>query len=406
MNKTIDRCPHCGSSDLEVLVEIEKYSYLIRPAEFESIWRTVPMTVGICHSCGTSMQLLPPDREALDEIYSKYYGSYPTFASDPEMDERHREFMEFLIASGVPMSGHALEIGSYDGRFLAKLQSAGMTVHGCDPNAAAAEEAERAFGVKTTLAYFTPDTFPADSFDFVSARLVLEHVTDPDVFLGGLQKVIRTGGYVALEVPDCGLVMAEGAPFWMYEHPNYFTASSLLRGMQRHGFDGTVTSHRGILRAVCRNTGEASLPTGSAAADIALAHDFRQKYRTYVASYDAVLAEVRRQGLRMAVYGTGNYFTNLISSTSLDQSEIVAIYDSNPKKWNIEIEGLGLPITSPDNVGSDGAGVILLASASYRGMLDRIEPYLDQGGRALLPFPTPVLYQPSAGDAKLVAAGI
>ncbi len=187
-----------------------------------------------------AMQLLPPDREALDEIYSKYYGSYPTFASDPEMDERHREFMEFLVAAGVPMSGHALEIGSYDGRFLARLQSVGMTVHGCDPNAAAAAEAERAFGVTTTLEYFTPDTFPEDSFDFVSARLVLEHVTEPDTFLSGLQKVVRTNGHVALEVPDCGIVMAEGAPFWMYEHPNYFTATSLLRGtaaarLRRHG---------------------------------------------------------------------------------------------------------------------------------------------------------------------------
>ncbi|MGO1076404.1 class I SAM-dependent methyltransferase [Inquilinus sp. CA228] len=396
MNKTIDRCPHCGASALEVLVEIEKYSYLIRPTEFESIWRTVPMTVGLCHGCGTAMQLLPPDREALDEIYSKYYGSYPTFASDPEMDERHREFLEFLVAGGLPMSGHALEIGSYDGRFLARLQSAGMTVQGCDPNAAAAAEAERAFGVETTLEYFTPDTFPADSFDFVSARLVLEHVTEPDSFLGGLQKVVRTNGHVALEVPDCGIVMAEGAPFWMYEHPNYFTATSLLRAMRRHGFDGTVTSHKGILRAVCRNTGEASLPTDDVAVDVALAHEFRRKYRDYVARYDAVLAEVRRQGLPMAVYGIGNYFTNLLSSTSLDHSEIVAIYDGNPKKWGLEIEGLGLPIQSPDGVNDGGPGVVLLASASYQGMLDRIAPYMDRGGKALLPLPTPVLYQRSA----------
>lgn len=396
MNKTIDRCPHCGASALEVLVEIEAYSYLIRPTELESIWRTVPMTVGLCHGCGTAMQLLPPDREALDEIYSKYYGSYPTFASDPEMDERHREFMDFLVAAGVPMSGHALEIGSYDGRFLARLQSVGMTVHGCDPNAAAAAEAERAFGVTTTLEYFTPDTFPEDSFDFVSARLVLEHVTEPDTFLAGLQKVVRTHGHVALEVPDCGIVMAEGAPFWMYEHPNYFTATSLLRGMRRHGFDGTVTSHKGILRAVCRNTG-AALATDDVAVDIALAHDFRTKYRDYVARFDAVLADVRRQGLSMAVYGIGNYFTNLLSSTSLEQSEIVAIYDGNPKKWDIEIEGLGLPIQSPDGVNSSDVGVVLLASASYPGMMDRIAPYLDQGGKALLPLPTPVLHQRSAG---------
>jgi SAM-dependent methyltransferase len=396
MNKTIDRCPHCGASALEVLVEIEAYSYLIRPTEFESIWRTVPMTVGLCHGCGTAMQLLPPDREALDEIYSKYYGSYPTFASDPEMDERHREFMDFLVAAGVPLSGHALEIGSYDGRFLARLQSVGMTVHGCDPNAAAAAEAERAFGVTTTLEYFTPDTFPEDSFDFVSARLVLEHVTEPDTFLAGLQKVVRTHGHVALEVPDCGIVMAEGAPFWMYEHPNYFTATSLLRGMRRHGFDGTVTSHKGILRAVCRNTG-AALATDDVAVDIALAHDFRTKYRDYVARFDAVLADVRRQGLSMAVYGIGNYFTNLLSSTSLEQSEIVAIYDGNPKKWDIEIAGLGLPIQSPDGVNSSDVGVVLLASASYPGMMDRIAPYLDQGGKALLPLPTPVLYQRSAG---------
>ncbi len=113
MNKHIDRCPHCGASELEVLVEIEKYSYLIRPTEFESIWRTVPMTVGLCPGCGTSMQLLPPNIEALNEDLQQVLRLLPDLRLGPgDENERHREFLEFLIASGIPMTGHALEIGS------------------------------------------------------------------------------------------------------------------------------------------------------------------------------------------------------------------------------------------------------------------------------------------------------
>jgi len=399
MNKNVVQCLFCGSSELETLVEIEKYHYLVRPTEFENVWRHVPLKVGLCRSCGTSMQLAQPNRETLDEIYSKYYGSYPSFASDSETEERHNEFLEFITSSGVSLSGHALEIGSFDGRFLAKLQSAGMTVHGCDPNRAAAAEAKRAFGIETTLEYFTPETFAPDSFDLVSARLVLEHADDPDRFLAGLQRIVRDGGHVALEVPDCGSLMAEGAAFWMVEHLTYFTATSFLRALRRRGFDGTVTSHNGILRAVGRKMAAVGPKADDVAQDVALALDFRKRYRDYVGRYDAILAEARERRWPIAVYGIGNYFTNLLSSTSLDPAEIVAICDGNPKKWGVELAGLGLKVQSPESLDSSAVGVVVLASQSFQGMLDRLAPYLDEGGRALLPFPAPALFQRSAGAA-------
>jgi hypothetical protein len=87
----------------------------------------------------------------------------------------------------VPFRGRALEIGSYDGKFL------GGSRRWAWKSRAAIERGRGAaardmFGIETTLEYFTPDTFAADSFDLVSARLVLDIRRLPTVFCGDCRK--------------------------------------------------------------------------------------------------------------------------------------------------------------------------------------------------------------------------
>lgn len=394
VEKNVSACGICGSAKLETLVEIPRYYYLVRPTEFQNEWRETQLSVGVCHDCGLCAQLALPSRAVLDEIYSKYYGSYPSFASEGETDERHAEFKAYIESGGVPLEGRALEIGSFDGKFLAKLKEGGMEVQGCDPNAAAADFARDSLGVETVHAYFEADTFAEDSFDLVVARLVLEHVPNPAEFLDGLERVVKQGGHVALEVPDCGLLASKGLEFWMVEHFSFFTASTFLRALRRHGFDGEVTSHQGILRVIAKQVGRDNVPVDDPEADLAMALAFNAKYSGIVSVYNGLFDDARRNALPIGVYGVGNFFTNLISSTNLEPEELAGIFDGNPGKWNVKLGGLGLRIKGPTDLQADSIGVAIVATQSYEGVLKAIAPYLEDGGTAIVALPEPRLVQP------------
>lgn len=391
VTKNVRKCGVCGSDNIETLVEIPRYYYLIRPSEFQYEWRNTPLSVGVCLSCGVSAQLALPSTAVLDEIYSEYYGSYPSFASEGETDERHIEFRDYIRNSGVSFEGHALEIGSFDGKFLSKLKDEGMTVQGCDPNVAAAVFAQASFGIETVNTYFKHDTFTENSFDLVSARLVLEHVPKPSEFLSGLESIVRPGGHIAIEVPDCGPLIEAGIDFWMVEHFTFFTASSLLRALRRYGFDGKVSSQKGILRIVAKQIGRENLVTDDSSSDLQAALAFYAKHQTTTSAYNSLFDNARTNKMTIGVYGVGNFFTNLVSTTNLELQEIAGIFDGNPRKWDAALPGLGLRVKGPSELRADQIGLTVVATQSYEGVLKTISSYLENGGAALVGFPEPRL---------------
>jgi hypothetical protein len=210
-------------------------------------------------------------------------------------------------------------------------------------------------------------------------------------------------GQMAHEVPNCHYMLESGLPFFLPEHTTFFTPDSFVRLIKSVGYEVDelqVTS--GFLRTIATKIREAECLSldledkqGSIRRDMAIARRYIERFNEQIEQVDAFLEEMRSKQMRMAVYGTGYFFTNLVNFTSLDLGEITFACDSNVAKWGIMVSGLKDPVQPPDQIKYPDIGLVIIATQTYQEVLSRLKDYLDVGGNALYFAPQPTLVHPS-----------
>jgi ubiquinone/menaquinone biosynthesis C-methylase UbiE len=90
--------------------------------------------------------------------------------------------------------------------------------------------------------------FPEGEFDMVTCMAVLEHLFDPEKAIREINRVLRKGGYLMIEVPNIAWLprrlslffgvrpRTSWAPGWDGGHLNYFTFSSLEKLLEDNVF--------------------------------------------------------------------------------------------------------------------------------------------------------------------------
>ena len=99
-----------------------------------------------------------------------------------------------------------LDLGCGDGRITALIAREGAEVTGVDPSEVALERA-RAANPGLDFRSSAPDgslPFADGSFDVVVCMNVLEHVADTQRLMSEARRVLRSGGRLAIAVPDHG----------------------------------------------------------------------------------------------------------------------------------------------------------------------------------------------------------
>ncbi len=389
------KCIYCDNSDFLMLVDKPDYRFLIYSSETEGEWVLFPLLIGCCKRCGITTLLRLPEKELINRIYGRYYRSYPSCAPSNEVEQRMQEF--FSAFRSFPDHGSVLEIGSYNGELLNILKCRGFQVLGCDPNSSAAACAMKAYGIETIQGYFQSNLFLNAQFDLVLSRLLLEHVLEPQTLWEDLNRVIKLQGKMAHEVPNCQYAFEHGIPFFLPEHSTFFTSNSLKRVAESAGFEvNHVQTTPGFLRMMATKTRKItglSLRSGdskaSIAQDLRIAERFVEKFCELIRRADVCLEQAREKGLGIAIYGVGYFFTYLSAFTTLNCEEIVCATDSNPSKWGTQFPCLREPVQPPERIRYPEIGLVVVATQSYEGVLSRLTPYLEQGGKALVFLPEP-----------------
>lgn len=163
------------------------------------------ISLAACTECGLVMQSPRLSAKGIDELYRTDYRTV--------MAEDHRENLfkrgqrrgayikEFLTGCGVAVHGKRIaEVGCGLGGILQSFAEEGCDTVGCD-----VEESGPEFGRSRGL-----DTRPGQidvlanvkqTRDIVILSHVLEHVTDPQAFLGQAADLLAPGGVLYIEVP-------------------------------------------------------------------------------------------------------------------------------------------------------------------------------------------------------------
>lgn len=230
-------CVICGSTESALLFETEFKKFNYNGVFF---MRT-------CAGCG--LRFCSP-RLSEANIASLYGEDYYVFSkSDEAYFARTAEIYDRTVkllpeGTGLPM--RAAEVGSGKGYLLAVLEKLGWQTYGIEISDSAAAYAKANFGVESFTGKIEDYFASGDVREPFSAVLcidIIEHVTDPDVFVKDLARLTAKGGTVMIDTPNGGAkhIAEEGAdwrgfnPFHIY----LFNRENLTSLLERHGFKVT-----------------------------------------------------------------------------------------------------------------------------------------------------------------------
>ena len=156
----------------------------------------------------------------------------------------------------------------------------------------------------------------------------------------------------------------------IYEHPSYFSSSSLATVFASNGFrvletketfgDQFLTAEASPVSGVLELPGVDTV--ARLAQDVAL---FASKYKEKVETWQQYLEEYARQGRRVVIWGAGSKgvtFLNTIKSSDIVQYAV----DINPRKKGMYVAGTGQEIVPPEFLPEIQPDVVIVMNANYK----------------------------------------
>jgi SAM-dependent methyltransferase len=224
------RCASCGGEDGRRLATVDHIS----GERFEVV---------VCSRCGLG-RTDPVPADLLHYYPTGYYGS-GGIRFNPLVETAIRTSRAARVAEVTrahPAPGAILDVGCGRGLMLAELARRGWRTVGVEMSDAASRHAREVLGLDVRVGDFAACGFPAASFDVVTLFHVLEHLRDPDAALAEARRVVTSGGWLLVEVPNFGSLqsrLAGGRGFHVDapRHLFHFTRAALLQSLERAGFE-------------------------------------------------------------------------------------------------------------------------------------------------------------------------
>jgi 2-polyprenyl-3-methyl-5-hydroxy-6-metoxy-1,4-benzoquinol methylase len=368
-----------------------------------------PLELVFCRSCALVQ---------LDETVSpdKLFTEYPYFSSQSRtFVDQAGELVERVVEDYDLDEGDlAMEIASNDGYLLQHYRRAGVSVLGIDPARNVAVEAERR-GIPTIAEFFDAalaDRLRGDGVEpkIIHANNVLAHVPDIRNFVDGVSRVLGDEGVWIVETPYVrDLVERLEFDTIYHEHVFYYSFASLHRLLEASSLKivdvERLLVHGGSLRVFASRDGVPDPRVGELEQEeedlgiesVEYYSSFSQRVSDAREEISRFLRDLRSQGARLAGYGAAAKGTMLLNSLSLEAGTIEYVVDSTPYKQGRLIPGVRVPIETPDRLIEDSPDyVLLLAWNLAREIIAREADYVAQGGRFIIPLPSPYVVTQSS----------
>lgn len=183
------------------------------------------------------------DTQALVELYSR-------ITSPAQLAGFHAGLA--LLEEKVPAKGRLLDFGCGPAHGCESAARRGWDAHGLDLGEWCRVAAE-ARGVRNVhIGYLHEQGFSDGFFDAVAAFDVVEHLPDPKKELRGIRRVLRTGGWILIQVPNyASLSIRLGRDDFRLneppQHVNFFEPRTARAMLADCGYsDITITSGGGL----------------------------------------------------------------------------------------------------------------------------------------------------------------
>jgi len=286
-----------------------------------------------------------------------------------------------------------VEIGSNDGMFLKELLALGMEhVLGVEAahNCMAAATAD---GIPTLHEFFSLQTAETIRTSYGTPRVIiirhlLEHMEDPDAFLGAVRSLMSDDTRLVIEVPDLRWAVDRGDfTSFTEQHISYFSPRSLQTLLNRHGLR---ISSRSI---VPNNWSDAilctcSLGTGDVLPDGKLPFASQSRFLQLMADLRHFFDGLAERKESIACFGGFCRTANFVNYLHLDVSRISFVADDNSAIHGKCLPGSNLTIEGAARLATDAIDNCFICTVNYEAkIIANHGDFLSGGGRFIKMFP-------------------
>jgi predicted TPR repeat methyltransferase len=400
------RCRSCEHHDLLGVLGLGPQplaNAFARSQELAESEPAYPLDLLFCTACSLVQLSDSVSPELLFRDY-RYFSSVIAALVDHARQIAERMIRERALGPGSLV----VELASNDGYLLQHYRDAGVPVLGIDPAENIAAVANER-GIPTRSDFFglelAQELVCQKRPDVVHANNVLAHVPDLNGFVDGLATLLGDRGRAVIEVPYLKRLLDDCEFDTIYhEHICYYSLTALERLLRRHGL--TIESaeeipiHGGSLRVFVGS--ERAVDQGEAVTALLIEErdwgvdrpepymEFRQQVLNLKSRLLGLLADLKRQGFRVAAYGAAAKGSTLLNTFRIGRETLDFVADASPHKQGRYVPGIGLPIVPPTRLLEDRPDFVLLLAWNFaEEILSQQRVYTDEGGRFIIPIPEP-----------------
>ncbi|AFY80283.1 class I SAM-dependent methyltransferase [Oscillatoria acuminata] len=408
MSGLLNPCRSCGETGLELILSLGETplaNRLLTADQLREPEPKYPLDLAFCPHC-TLVQItetVPPEQLFREYVY---------FSSFSDTVLENAQIIATRLIGDRHLSSDSLvvEIASNDGYLLQNYHQQGIPVLGIEPAVNIATVAQNKRGIPT-LSEFFGETLAQQlkqegkQADLIHANNVLAHVPDLNGFVSGINILLKEHGIAVIEVPYLKELIDRVEFDTIYhEHLCYFSLTALDCLFQRQGLVIVAVEqlpiHGGSLRIFVQK--ERIGLNGRSAQVMELLEaekiwgvnqlEFYQSFRQNVEDLRQnllnLLAELKNQNQKIAVYGASAKGSTLLNYFGIDKNIIDFVVDRSKIKQGRYTPGTHLPIYPPEKLLELIPDYVLLLTWNFADeILQQQAEYRQLGGQFILPIP-------------------
>lgn len=403
------KCVFCSSEKLSEVVnfgDVAIAGAFLKKEEISSE-KKYPLVIVFCENCYAVQVRDHIDPEILFKTDFYFSSAIKTLV------DHFTGYAKNIVDRFIPNPAEAvtLEFGSNDGVLLKPVADLGVgTVIGIDPAENIVESIDDS-RLELINDFFNTTSAKAivgkyGKVDVVMANNVFAHITGINDTTDAVEKVLKDDGVFVFEVHYLGKILEEMQYDFIYhEHTYYYSLLALENHLSRHGmviFDiEPIPIHGGSIRYYAAKRG--SMHAGNISAkvkelhkkEIELGYDKSETYGAFAKNIAEtktklmdIISKAKGEGKTVIGYGASGRANTIIQYCGITNQHLDYIVDDAPAKQGLVTPGSHIPIKDNTTIKSTNPDFVLIfAWAFYKEIAAKLDEYLKQGGKLIVPLP-------------------